>query len=717
MSTLPEPPSRLTPIFQPRSVALVGGSRDATSMGGTLLRNLVSSFHGHLYLVHPHVPEIAGLRTWPSLREAPAEIDLAIIAVPAAQVLATVEQCLEKPVRGLVVISAGFGETGAAGRELEEAVLARTRQAGIPLVGPNCLGVLNNDPVAPLNATFSLESPAVGDVAVCTQSGALGFVFPDFMRHWGLGVAQLISLGNKSDVGENDVLDFWADAPQVRVVQLYLESFQDPTRFVIAARHLARRRPLVTLLGGQTSAGHRAAGSHTAALASPIALARAAVRQAGGILVDTLSELFAVTAQLALQPLPAGPRVAVLTNAGGPGVLCADALESQGLTVPALSPELQTQLRRHVPAPAAVTNPVDLIGTTDPAQYAACLRWLLDSNEIDQVVVIYVPRLAGTSGAVARAVVDTAASASRKTLAAVFMESSGRPSELQDVRLRIPAFDFPEMAACALAHATRYGQWRRTHDGARFDESSESRRNAEPPRRALEVATANLASCVARTAPHEVADGWLPPAAVQQWLADAGLHSPAWGLATATDEALVVAERIGWPVAVKLVSRQVLHKSRAGGVVLDVRNAEELRRAWDQVRSADPAASAVLLQSFVRGGREVFVGLQRVPRFGLVLACGRGGVDVERWGGVGFRLWPCAESDLWQLLKETGLDDWLSADSAASSALVELIRRVAGVAARQVALVEADFNPVSFRGGESPQVLDARLRFSTPAAS
>jgi acyl-CoA synthetase (NDP forming) len=769
----------LDALFAPRSVVLIGGSRDPESMGGTLLRNVCESFQGPLYLVHPHVETLAGRRVWRSLAEIPDPVELAIIAVPAAAVEATVEQCLAKQVRAIVLITAGFAELSAAGRETEQRVLRRVAEQGVRLLGPNCLGVLNNDPASPLNATFSHGRPPVGDIGVCTQSGALGFVFPDYMRRWNLGVSQLVSLGNKADIGENDVLAYWSLAGGPRAIQVYLESFQDPRGFLAAVRPLARSRPVAVLLGGRTAAGSRAAGSHTAALASPDALARGTVRQAGGILVDSMVALFDVTALVAMQPLPAGRRVAVLTNAGGPGVLCADALEAHGLMVPTLSGELQSRLRALAPPQASVGNPIDLIGSTSAELYAATLRELLASAEVDQVVVIYVPRLPNSSGPIATALRTAVRVAMRaamraavqkpppgrwpragadepradelsadqpsadqlsadepsadepradqfgadKTIAAVFMEASGAPPELRDEAGGIPAFAFPENAVQALAAATAYAEWRagELRDSSVAVSTGAARLGKEllrhgPPRRQP------LARLQAGT------DGWLPPHAVQAVLREAGLATPAWAFATTEDEALRAAAAIGWPVVAKAVADSVLHKARAGGVAVDLRTPAELADAFGRLMRLAPDTRGVFLQEFLPGGRELFAGLRRDPRFGLVLGCGRGGTDVERSGRVAFRTLPATNHDLQSLIADAGLDEWLrdafdtervqgTRSVDARQQLLETLERIALLGESYVELLEADFNPLSLRSDRTPVVLDARLRLRGHTAS
>jgi acyl-CoA synthetase (NDP forming) len=763
---------------------LIGGSRDPQSMGGTLLRNVCDSFQGRLHLVHPHVETLAGRRVWKSIAEIPEPIDLAIIAVPAAAVEATVEQCLAKPVQAIVLITAGFAELNETGRDAEARILRRVAERGVRLLGPNCLGVLNNDSSATLNATFSHGHPPAGDIGVCTQSGALGFVFPDYMRRWNLGVSQLVSLGNKADVGENDVLAYWSKTDGPRAIQVYLESFQDPRGFLAAVRPLARRRPVAVLLGGRTAAGSRAAGSHTAALASPDTLARGLVRQAGGILVDSMVELFDVTAMVAMQPLPKGRRVAVLTNAGGPGVLCADALEAHGLSVPTFSDSLKTRLRALAPPQAAVANPVDLIGSTSPDLYAATLRELLASDEVDQIVVIYVPRLPHSSGSIATALRQTVAAntgvsnvsasntgvsnasvvhevaakaSAAKTVAAVFMEASGAPTELRDEMGGLPAFSFPENAAQALAAATRYAEWREREaqdsaewnacDDVAFTEVNERERTQRFPTISNRLGKDPLRFGPPQRQPlarlQAGVDGWLPPSAVQSVLRESGLATPQWGLAATEDEALKMADVIGWPVVAKAVADSVLHKARAGGVITDIRTPTELSAAFHRLRKLAPDVRGVFLQAFTPGGRELFAGLRRDPHFGLVIGCGRGGTEVERQAQVAFRLLPATTNDLHSLIADAGIAEWLddwhdhsleerhcdrsekqavtatlsgsakSANRPAVAQLAETLATIAALGESFVDLVEADFNPLSVRRGQPPIVLDARIRLRT----
>jgi acyl-CoA synthetase (NDP forming) len=659
-----------------------------------------------------------------------------------------VRKCIAKPVRGLVVISAGFSEVGGAGRDRERELKELLQRANIPMIGPNCLGVLNADPATALNGTFSLPRPPVGNVAVLTQSGALGFVFPEYMQQWGLGISQMVSIGNKLDVGENALLDYWGDDPATRVIQVYLESFQDPRRFLEIAQRVTRTKPVVALNAGRTGAGERAAGSHTAALASPSAAADGMFRQAGVIRVDNLEELFESTAILATQPLPKGRRVAVLTNAGGPGVLGADALEARGLVLPEFSAALQSRLREHVPAEAAVRNPIDLIGTTDAEQFRWCLDCVLASSEVDSVVVMYVPRLADTTPAIVTAVSESASSiAHGKTLLTVIMEAEWRRTDWQSVRsandasvartaklntrepenartdcqsvlqaTSIPCFRYPEGAARALRSAVDYAEWLARPAGTVpvFDDIC-----AEEWRQIPSLVAAQDGDGA----------GWLPPHEVLALLECWGLPAPPWSSASSADEAVAAAEEIGYPIVVKAISPTVLHKSDVGGVALDVRNAEELNDAYRRVRSRIPDSTAVLIQPLVRGCAEVLIGVKNDPAFGHLIGFGLGGVLVEALHDVKFRLHPLTDRDADDLIRESFAAQLLQPHrgrpAGDAAALREALLRVSALVTAMPEIEELDLNPVSvLPEGQGVRVLDARVhigyhagRISNPSGS
>jgi acetyl coenzyme A synthetase (ADP forming)-like protein len=405
-------------FFQPRSIAVIGANRERGKIGSEILHNLVSGgFAGRIFPINPAIAEIDGLRAYPRLTSIPEPVDLAVICVPAELVIQIVDDCIAKHVKALVIISAGFGETDTAGRAREQTVLEKVRAAGIRLIGPNCMGIINTDPAVHLNATFSPIAPAPGRVAFLTQSGALGLAILDYVRKLNLGISTFVSVGNKADVSGNDLIQYWADDPRTDVILLYLESFGNPRRFGQIARRIAEVKPIVAVKAGRSSAGARAASSHTGALAANDVVVDALFRQAGIIRTTTLEELFDVAALLAHQPIPQGRRVGILTNAGGPGILAADACDANGLQLAQLSEGTIAELRQFLPKAGSVANPVDMLASASADDYRRATRLLLADNQIDSLLVIFIPPLITKADEVARAIVEASAGTSKPVLA------------------------------------------------------------------------------------------------------------------------------------------------------------------------------------------------------------------------------------------------------------------------------------------------------------
>ncbi len=451
-------------LLTPRSVAVVGAGRNPSSVGHVVLQNLqAAGFEGPIYPVNPRADEIAGLPTHPSLAAVPGPVDLVVVAVPSAAVLDVVREAIDKGVHGLVVLTAGFGEVGDHAAQDELRDLARGN--GLRFVGPNCIGVVNT--AIGLDATFAPFAPTTGRIAMLSQSGALGIALLERSARMGLGVSTFVSVGNKADVSGNDLLQYWEDDPNTDVVLLYLESFGNPAKFARIARRVSRRKPIVAVKSGRSSAGVRAASSHTAAMASPDVAVDALFHQAGVIRVDTLDELFDMALVLGSQPLPAGPRVAIVGNSGGPGILATDACDGAGLEVPELSADAQTALRAVVDPNAAVANPVDLVAGATPESYEQALAIVLADDTIDAAIVISTPTFAAPSAAVGK-VVARAAARTPKTVLGCFLAAPDLPPVLraEDQAEAVPVFGSPEPAVRALARAARYGAWRRRPPGA-----------------------------------------------------------------------------------------------------------------------------------------------------------------------------------------------------------------------------------------------------------
>lgn len=703
------PPNGLEALFRPRSIAVIGAGREPTSMSGRLFRNLLASFRGPVYPINPNADQIESARAFPTILDVPAPVDLAFVAVPAASALTVVRQCLEKPVRGLVMITAGFSEVGTEGKTRERELLELVRARGVRLIGPNCVGIFNTDSAVQLQGTFAAGTSPPGHVGICTQSGALGIVIPTYLRAGHIGASTFVSIGNKADVNENDLLGYWRDDPATDVILLYLESLADAREFRRVASEVSRRKPIVALKAARTEVGRRAASSHTAALASSDRAADALFAQSGVLRVATLQELFDVASLLSQQPLPRGRRVAILTNAGGPGILCADTLAANGLNVPEFSSALQNNLRQFLRREASVKNPIDLIATIDPEEFRRCLELVLSSDEVDAVITIYVPRESGTSAAVARAVHQATVRRGRqKTSLAVFMQESGTPEELHDETLNLPCFLMPEQAATALAHAARYAESR---DRAADEFATFPDLSAEECRRVVNAAWQRLGAD----------GGWLQFQEVQALLAATGLTLPRWQIVGTADAAVGIAADWQVPVVLKVVSPTLLHKSDRGGVAVNVQGTENLRAAFQRVLNAADDAQGVLIQEFVAEGHEMLVGVSREPPFGHLVTVGVGGVFVELLNDVACRLHPLSRNDAVEMLRSLRMSPMLTGfrhqPPADVVALQEILLRVSQLLEIVPEIAELDLNPVkALPPGRGVRVVDARVRIA-PIAS
>lgn len=695
----------LGPIFVPRSVAVIGASTNPSSIGNRLFRNLLhEGFTGPLYPVNPRARVVNSVRAYDSVAEIPDEVDLAFIVVPAAHVLDVARECVEARVRGIVVISAGFSEMGEEGAARERELLHIVREGGVRMIGPNCLGLLNTSPAVSMNGTFSPVYPPVGNIAMSSQSGALGMAILDYARASAIGISHFVSVGNKADVSGNDLLLAWEDDPQTDVILLYLESFGNPKKFSRIARRIGRRKPIVAVKSGRTQAGTRAASSHTGALASSDVAVGALFHQAGVIRVDTIEELFAVGSLLADQPIPGGRRVGVVTNAGGPGILAADALEANGLTLPPLSDETQAELRKKLAAEASTTNPIDLIASGGPDEFQHATSTLMESGEVDAVVAIHVEVTPGHSEPVAlamRAAQD--AHEGEVSLLTVFMGGEAAAAHLSggDDARAIPIFQFPEQAALALTRAVAYGEWRRRDPGTvpMFDDADPAR-----ARQVVDDALARLGG----------EGGWLESDEVTAILESFGLTVPATRVVHTEDEAVEAAADIGRSV-LKVISPSALHKSDVGGVVLDVSGEEAVREAYRQVTSAVPDPEGVIVQSFVPEGHEILIGSTEDPSFGPLIVFGLGGVTVELLGDVAFRIHPLTDVDAHEMVRDVKgfplLEGYRNMPEGDVAALEEALLRVSAMINVVPEIAEMDLNPVKVLApGEGVMVVDYRMR-------
>jgi acetyl coenzyme A synthetase (ADP forming)-like protein len=682
-------------FFEPRVVAVVGANRERGKIGSEIFHNLrAASFAGTVVPVHPTADEIDGVRAYPRVSSIDGPVDLAIIASPAAGVLDVVNDCIDKGVPALCVISAGFSEVGPAGRAREAALLDRIRSAGCRLIGPNCMGLLNTDPAVRLNGTFSPVYPPAGGVAMSTQSGALGLAILEYAQRLHIGISSFVSVGNKIDVSSNDLIQYWADDPHTSVILLYLESFGNPRKFSEIARRVARIKPIVAVKSGRSTAGARAAASHTGALAASDAVVDALFRQAGVIRTETLEELFDVAVLVSHQPVPRGPRVAILTNAGGPGILAADACEASGLALPALSDATCAELRSFLPAAASVGNPVDMLASAPPEHYARALATLLRDDRVDSVLTIFVPPLVTESRAVAAAIKDGATHHGGKPVAAVFMGPEGGSTLLGS----IPSFTFPESAVRALARVTSYGAWRSRPPGTieTFDD----------------IRAADAQAIVRKAL--ERGGGWLTPQEADDLLNAAGIATASARVVRTGDDAAASAVTLGFPVVVKAIGPGLLHKTERQAVVLDLRDEAAVKTAFTALSERlGHEMSGALVQRMVRGGVEMLVGAVQDPTFGPIVTCGSGGVLVELLEDYAFRLHPLTAADATEMIDELRaarlLRGFRGAAPLDEAALENVVLRVSSLLSVCPEIQELDINPVKVLETGACAV-DARVR-------
>lgn len=698
---MPKSTESLIPFFRPRGVALVGAPREPSKLGYAVLRNLVQhGYPGPVYPVNPKADEILGLRCYPSISDVPDPVELAVIIAPAPATPGVMEQAGKRGVRAAVIISGGFSEIGPQGQALEDQVAEIARRYGIRLMGPNCIGVV--DTHTPLDTTFVPDMPKPGVITFVSQSGAVCGGVIDWATGAGIGLSRIVTLGNQADVTETDILELLADDDETRVVAMYLEGVEDGKRFVEVARQVSMHKPIVAIKVGYTEAGRRAAASHTGALAGTDSAYRAAFHHAGIIRVPHLEALFDAATSLAHQPLPRGERVAILTNSGGPGALASDAVESQGLRMAGLTDETRFCLRQFLQPHASILNPVDMLGGADEHDYARALDALLQDPNVDAVLVVNVPQalvppiriVQGIAEVVHRFQAQPEGNPLERTgkpVMTCLIGDVSLPEAIEYMRqAELPLFPFPEPAAAALAAMVKRRKWlEATPQISNFKYQISSGRSAEESNSAFRILHSAIPLLPAK-------------------------------LARSASEAARIAREVGFPVACKIASPDISHKSDVGGVEIGLENASAVRAAFQRVtenaRRAKPDAriEGVTVQAMARPGREVIVGAVRDPQFGPLVMFGSGGVYVELLKDVSFRLAPVARSEAQAMIGETAAGKLLSGlrgqPPADKSAVADVIVAVSELAAADERIMELDINPlVVYNEGQGAVAVDVRL--------
>ncbi len=695
----------LESLFNPQAVAVIGASANPAKLGHSVLDNIIKyGYQGAIHPINPREKEILGHTCYQRVTDVPGPVDLAVIVVPNQFVVSVMEDCGTKGVGAAIVITSGFRETGAEGRQLEREVMEIARRHGIRVVGPNCLGVITT--ASDLNASFAAGMPEKGRISFMSQSGALCTGILDWAAANALGFASFVSLGNKGDLNETDFLQAWHHDSQTDVIMAYLEGIVDGPRFLEVARDLTKEKPLIVVKSGTTSAGSRAVSSHTGTLAGSDAAYDAAFIQSGILRAHSVSGLFAYSTAFAYQPLPQGRQVAIITNAGGPGIMATDACEKRGLQLATLSTETVNLLQEHLPPAASFYNPIDVLGDAYADRYELALKAALDDANVDAVIVLLTPQAMTEIEKTARAVVALS-EGHDKPMLANFMGGKDVAAGNRILREgRIPCYDFPEDAADALARMVEHREWReRTREPL-------ERFPADRERAATALLTAQKAG---RLALNEVE--------ARQIVAAYGLPLPKSQLALNVEQAVQWAEEIGHPVVMKIISPDILHKSDIGGVQVGLRNEKEVRMAYEEILNRayrympDADVWGVAVQEMVKVGKEVIVGVTKDPTFGHLMMFGLGGIYVEVLKDVVFRVAPLTRTEAEEMVRGIRSFPLLAGargeEPSDVNAIVDCILRVSQMVTDFAQIVELDINPLfAYEDGQGAMAVDARIVIS-----
>ncbi|MGQ9678235.1 MAG: acetate--CoA ligase family protein [bacterium] len=699
-------------IFKPRSVAVIGASNKEGSVGRALFANILfNGYTGVVFPVNPKAKSILGVKSYSSVLDIEDEVDLAILIVPAITVPAVLAECGQKKVKGAIVISAGFKELGATGATLEQAVKERARSLGIRLIGPNCFGMINTSPSVRLNTTFGRVMPRPGNIALISQSGAVGVNALEYAESEEVGLSKFISIGNKADINECDLLKYLKDDDETDVIALYLEDLANPQDFMAIAREITSRpkrpKPILAIKAGRTTEGARAASSHTGALAGSDEAYNAFFSQARILRVDTVSELIAKAAVLAYQPTPKGPKVAIITNAGGVGIMATDACVRYGLSISTLTEKTRNELKKVLPPAAAINNPVDIIGDGDANRYRAAFRILIQDENIDSIIPIWTPTVMAEAIDVANAIAEEAQNTTKPILACIQTMGDNTLIRRTLLRSRIPHFLFPENAARALSTMTEFGRLSRRPAGEIVNFSDV---HPEQVREIIKEAKKRPRPFISEPECHRILKSY-------------GIPVAEFGFACNVNEAVIIAKRIGYPVAIKIVSPDIIHKTDFGGVCINITDDNHLQDSYNTmikiIKNKKPDADiwGVMIQKMAPpGGLETIIGMKRDPHFGPLLMFGLGGILVEVLKDVVFRVAPVNDLSVESMI--TGirayrlLDSFRGKPARDKQKIKESIQRLSQLVTDFPEFDEIDINPLFvYEEGKGALVIDARILF------
>ena len=692
-------------IMKPKSIAVIGASTKPKTIGSEIMQRLRDyKFNGNIYPVNPKGGIIEGFQAYTSINEVPGDVDLAVIVVNAKFVLDTIDQCHEKGIKGICIITAGFKETGKEGAELEKQLLEKIRSYGMRCVGPNCLGVLNTDDNIRMDATFAESLPVKGDIGFVSQSGALGGGILNILKDLNLGFAQFVSIGNQADINAETMLEYWENDDEVKQILLYMESIQNPANFRKLASRITKKKPILALKAGRSAAGASAASSHTGSLAGADKAADALLKQSGVIREFSLKNLFSNAKAFSNCPIPQGNRVAIITNSGGPGIMATDAVCESGMQMAKLSDATKDKLRSFLPAAASVKNPVDMIASAPIEHYKQTLETVIADENVDMIAVIYLPFLGLADIDVAEALMEIKAKNPQKPILGVFMTKSEFFTKIANMNVNMPFYMYAEEAAEAMTRLDRQRQWMNRPEGKFPVYDVDRAKAAEVIKKSLSEGRAQLTTLESI----DVLNAY-------------GIRACKYGLATNVDEAANVANGIGYPVVMKITSKTISHKTDVGGVIVGIQSEEHLRQEYAALierlkeRNILDGLEGVIVQEMVKGNREMVCGIATDPQYGPMMMFGLGGVFIETMKDVTFRIAPLSDVDAEEMIKSVKAYELLKGARGTTPAQIDQIQetllRLSQLVTDFPFIDELDINPllISEKTGEGIAV-DGRIK-------
>ena len=695
----------LSKIMKPKSIAVIGASTKPKTIGSELMQRLRDyKFQGNIYPVNPKGGIIEGFQAYTSVLEIPCDVDFAVIIVPQKFVLAAIDECNQKGIKGICIISAGFKESGAEGAAAEKELLEKVRAYGMRLVGPNCLGVLNTNPEISMDATFAESLPIRGDIGFVSQSGALGGGILNILKDLNVGFAQFISIGNQADVNAETAIEYWENDDDVKQILLYMESIQNPENFRKLATRISKKKPIVALKAGRSAAGASAASSHTGSLAGADKAANALLAQSGVIREYSLKNLFATAKVFSNCPIPKGDRVAIITNSGGPGIMATDAICEYGMQIAPITDATKDKLRSFLPAAASVKNPIDMIASAPIEHYMQTLETVIADDNVDMVMVIYLPFLGLKDIDVAKAIMEIKAKNPQKPVIGVFMTTSDFFTKLSEMEVNMPFFMYAEEAAEGLNRLNQQRIWQERPVGS-IPNYNVDRAKAEQ---------------IIKQSIYEGRDQLTTRESIDV-LEAYGIRVCKSGFATNLDEVVEIGNKIGYPVVMKMTSKTTSHKTDVGGVRVNIQSEEQLRAEYNDLiaklteKGLIDGLEGVIIQEMVKGNREMVCGIATDPQYGPMMMFGLGGVFIEVMKDVTFRIAPLTDIDATEMIKSVKayklLEGARGTTPAQMDQIQETLLRLSQLVTDYPFIDELDINPllISEKTGEGIAV-DGRIK-------